>query len=110
MSSSSAVKSATRCSARDARVRVSASSRCNSADSMRDCTSSPCAPLKRQDLIALNMPDLTMPVSDTASSRAKDVVVFMYSIPLLSSARNGYRDVYACLGGGGRDFVSATPA
>jgi hypothetical protein len=25
-------------------------------------------------------------------------------------ARNGYRDVYACQGGGGRDFLSATQA
>ena len=83
MSSSNAVKSATRCSARDDRVRVSASSRCNSSASMRNCPNSPRAPLKRQDLIALNMLDLSMPVPDAASAKVNEVV-FIYSVPLLN--------------------------
>jgi hypothetical protein len=41
-------------------------------------------PLKRQDLIALNMLDLTMPVAAEASARLSDVVVFMRCIPLLN--------------------------
>jgi hypothetical protein len=41
-------------------------------------------PLKRQDLIALNMLDLSMPVPDAASARVNDVVVLMYSVPLLN--------------------------
>jgi len=41
------------------------------------------APLKRQDLIALNMLDLSMPVPDAASAKVNDVV-FMYSVPLLN--------------------------
>ena len=44
---------------------------------------SPRVPLKRQDLIALNMLDLSMPVPDAASARVNEVVVFMYSVPLL---------------------------
>jgi hypothetical protein len=39
---------------------------------------------QRQDLIALNMLDLTMPVADEAPARFSDVVVFMRCIPLLN--------------------------
>jgi hypothetical protein len=60
-----------------------AGSRCNSSASMRDCPNSPRVPLKRQDLIALNMLDLSMPVPDAASARVNDVV-FIYSVPLLN--------------------------
>ena len=51
---------------------------------MRNCPYSPRALLKRQDLIALNMLDLTMPVADAASARFNDVVVFMYCLSLLN--------------------------
>jgi hypothetical protein len=55
-----------------------------SSASMRNCPNSPRAPFKRQDLIALNMLDLSMPVPDAASARVNEVVVFMYSVPLLN--------------------------
>ena len=51
---------------------------------MRNWPNSPRALLKRQDLIALNMLDLTMPVADAASARFNDVVVFMYCLSLLN--------------------------
>jgi hypothetical protein len=51
---------------------------------MRNCPNSPRVPLKRQDLIALNMLDLSMPVPDAASARVNEGVVFMYSVPLLN--------------------------
>jgi hypothetical protein len=51
---------------------------------MRNCPNSRRVPLKRQDLIALNMLDLSMPVPDAASARVNEVVVFMYSVPLLN--------------------------
>jgi hypothetical protein len=37
--------------------------------------SSPGAPLKRQDLIALNMLDLSMPVPDAASARVNSLAL-----------------------------------
>jgi hypothetical protein len=47
---------------------------------MRSCPNSARAPLKRQDLIALSMPDLTIPVADAASARLSEAVVFMRSV------------------------------
>jgi hypothetical protein len=46
------------------------------------------APLKRQDLIALDMLELTLPAADEASARLRDVVVFMRCVPLLIMIRN----------------------
>src|SRR6516164_764760 len=80
MSLSIAVKSATRCSATDARVRVSANSQRNSSVSIRNCPNSPRVPFTRQDLIALNMLDLNLPVPDAESIGGNDVVVSMHSI------------------------------
>jgi hypothetical protein len=75
-----AVKSATRCSATDARVRISANSRRNSSVSMRSFPNSPRVPFTRQDVIALNMPDLSLPVPGAESMGSNDVVVSMHSI------------------------------
>jgi hypothetical protein len=94
MSLSIAVKSATRCSATDARVRVSANSRRNSSVSIRNCPNSPRVPFTLQDVIALNMLDLNLPVPGAESVGGNDVVVSMHS-PLLDRrfvrcTRNGY--------------------
>ena len=80
MSLSIVVKSATRCSATDDRVRVSANSRRNSSVSMRSCPNSPRVPFTRQDVIALNMLDLSLPVPGAESMGDNDVVVSMHSI------------------------------
>jgi len=80
MSLSIVLKSATRCSATDDRVRVSANSRRNSSVSMRSCPNSPRVPFTRQDVIALNMLDLSLPVPCAESMGDNDVVVSMHSI------------------------------
>src|SRR6516225_8890737 len=80
MSLSIVLKSATRCSATDDRVRVSANSRRNSSVSMRSFPNSPRVPFTRQDVIALNMPDLSLPVPGAESMGSNDVVVSMHSI------------------------------
>jgi hypothetical protein len=80
MSLSIAVKSATRCSATDARVRVSANSWRNCSVSTRNCPNSPRVPFARQDVIALNMLDLSLPVPGAESVGGNDVVVSMHSI------------------------------
>src|SRR6516164_6517988 len=80
MSLSIAVKSTTRCSATDDRVRVSANSRRNSSVSIRSCPNSPRVPFTRQDVIALNMLDLSLPVPGAESMGDNDVVVSMHSI------------------------------
>jgi hypothetical protein len=80
MSLSIEVKSATRCSATDARVRVSANSRRNSSVSIRICPSSPQVLFTRQDVIALNMLDLNLLVPGVECVGGNDVVVSMHSI------------------------------
>ncbi len=80
MSLSMAVKSTTRCSATDTRVRVSANSRRNSSVSVRICPKSPREPFTRQDVIALNMLDLSLPVPGAASVWVNDVALSMYSV------------------------------
>jgi hypothetical protein len=80
MSLSIAVKSARRCSANDARVRVSANSRRISSVSMRNCPKSPRVPFTRQDVIALNMLDLSLPILGAESVGGNDIVVSMHSI------------------------------
>jgi hypothetical protein len=83
MSLSIAVKSATRCSATDARVRVSANSRRISSVSMSNCPKSLRVPFTRQDVIALNMLDLSLPIPGVESVGGNDVVVSMHSIRCL---------------------------
>ena len=48
--------------------------------SMRNCPNSPRVPFTRQDVIALNMLDLNLPVPGAASMGGNDVVVSMHSI------------------------------
>jgi len=77
MSVSIALKSATRCSAANARARVSANSRRNSSVSARNFPNSPRVPFTR---IALNMLDLSLPVASVESIAGNDVLVSMHSI------------------------------
>jgi hypothetical protein len=77
MSVSIAVKSTTRCSAADARARVSANSRRNSSVSIRNCPISPRVPFTR---IALKMLDLNLPVAAIESVAGTEVMVSMHSI------------------------------
>jgi hypothetical protein len=47
---------------------------------MRSCPNSPRVPFTRQDVIALNMPDLSLPVPADESMGGNDVLVSMHSI------------------------------